>query len=96
MALSKKHKWIIAIVAIIILLIIAYFIYKQSSKQDVTVQSTTTTTTSPGLLGATTFAGIGAFLSNIFGGKPKTYQTTACDPSRPGYNVDGLYDNNCQ
>lgn len=95
MAMQSSRKWIIAIVAIIIILVIVYLIYKSTNEEPSQV-STTTTTTSPGLLGATTFAGIGAFLSNLFGGNSQPYQTTGCDPSRPGYNLDGLYDNNCQ
>lgn len=96
MALQTSHKWMIAIFAIIVLLVIAWFVYKSIPKsQGGGAPPVDTTHTNPGLLElASGFLG-GAWIKNIFG-KHDTYQTTGCDPNNPGFNLDGLYDNNCQ
>lgn len=93
MAFTTGQKWGVAIVAILAIIIIVYFLYKSLPSASEEGQTSTTTTTTPGLL---SFAG--GFINQIkdFFGKDEPYVTVACDPSRPGYNVDGLYDNNCQ
>ena len=98
MALEQKHKWIIVIFAILILLVIAYFIWKAiPSESGGGAPPVSTTVTNPGLIGAVSGVFCKAFpkLCGLAGGGGN-YQTTGCDPDRPGYNTDGLYDNNCQ
>lgn len=98
MALKTSHKWIIAVGAIIALALAAWFLYKSlPSQQTQGAPPVDTTTTNPGLAQAIAgfFGGGWGGIKNLFGGG-KPYQTAYCDPANPGYNSDGLYDNNCQ
>lgn len=100
MAMEPKTKKIILIsVGILALLGLAYLIYKLAQPADVPVVNPdgTTTTTKPGILDTLTKQYCNLFPSSkICGGSGNQYVTTGCDPERPGYNLDGLYDNNCQ
>lgn len=39
--------------------------------------------------------GGGSWWDNLFGNKPSIYSQTMCDPTRPGYNKNGVLDVSC-
>lgn len=99
MALQTSHKWMIVIGAIIVLALIAYLIYRLIPKSEGGgAPPVDTVNTNPGVLTALQQAYCKLFPnSKICGGQGNNnYVTSGCDPNRPGYNNDGLYDNNCQ
>lgn len=84
-----KGKIIALIVVGIILLIVIVVIAKNIQTKVETTQGGTTNSVTKGL------ADIFDWATGLFK-KDDPYVTTGCDPNKPGYNLDGLYDNNCQ
>lgn len=85
----KKGQIIALVVVGIILLVVIIIIAKNIQTKTETTGGGSSSVAIKGL------AGIYDIFTGFF--KPKKpYVTTGCDPNRPGYNLDGLYDNNCQ
>lgn len=98
--MDSKTKLIIVVAAFIIIGLIAYAIYA-SSKQKPKVVVTHGTSEGSGGLGQT----LGSIVSGIFGtgwagnifggGKGSSGSGAACDPNKPGYDVNGFPSVDC-
>lgn len=102
MAMQTSHKWMIIIGAIIVLGIIAYLIYRAIPKSGPpVVVPPGSTTTNPGILDTVQTAYCKIFpKSKLCGGPGKDggvdpCATVTCNPNRPGWDMNGLYDNCC-